>query len=192
MCKAHQFIISTTQITVIMMMKIGESIAKVIVNAPIEAINLGEWMFTISSKEYAACAEGHQSAAQGQMPSGKRFSVNVEIVADIFMVQHYVETVSERDHVVGFSPNTVFWQNDTDFVLAQVTWELKVEKIDENSCELTCRAFSESDNEAFVSHLHELMKDVPAEDIPLQRHIEEEAPLFAKDIERKALAGVWS
>lgn len=173
-------------------MKIGESIAKAIINAPIEAINLGNWMFTISSEEYAACAQGHQSAAQGQLPSGKRFSVNVEIVGGTFMVQHYVETISERDHVLGLSPNTTFWQNDKDYVLAQVSWELKVAKIDGHSCELTCRASSESDNEAFVNRLHEAMKDLPAENSPLQLHINEETPLFAKDIERKALAGVWS
>lgn len=174
------------------MKTIGESIAKTIINAPIEAINLGEWMFTITSDEYAACAEGHQSAAQGRLPSGKRFSVNVEIVAGIFMVQHYIETVSERNHVVGLSPNTVFFQNDTEYVLAQVTWELKVEKIDDQSCELTCRAFSESENETFVDELLEMLKDVPEKDLPLQKHIEEEAPLFAKDIQRKALAGVWN
>ncbi len=173
-------------------MKIGESTAKAVINAPIETINLGEWMFTITSEEYAACAEGHQSAAKGKLPSGKRFSVNVEIVAGIFMVQHYVETVSERNHVVGLSPNTVFFQNDKDYVVAQITWELKVEKIDDYSCELTCRAFSESENEAFVEELLEMLKDVPERDLPLQKHIEEEALLFAKDIERKALAGVWS
>lgn len=174
------------------MMKIGESSAKAIIKAPIKAINLGEWMFTISSEEYAACAEGHQSAAQGRLPSGKRFSVNVENVGGTFMVQHYVETISERNHVLGVSPNTTFWQNDKDYIIAQVNWELKVEKIDENSCELTCRASSESDNEAFVNHLHEAMKGMPAEKSPLQVHINEETPLFAKDIERKALAGVWS
>ncbi len=174
------------------MMKIGESTAKAIINAPIEAINLGEWMFTISSEEYAACAEGHQSAAQGQLPSGIRFSVNVEIVGGTFMVQHYVETISEKDHVLGVSPNTTFWQNDKDYVLAQISWELKVVKIDEHSCELTCRAASESENEAFVNRFHEATKDIPAENSPLQVHINEETPLFAKDIERKALAEVWN
>ncbi len=174
------------------MIKMGESTGKAIINAPIEAVNLGEWMFTLSSEEYAACAEGHQSAAQGQLPSGKRFSVNVEIVGGIFMVQHYVEMISERDHVLGVSPNTTFWQNDKDYVLAQISWELKVAKIDEHSCELTCRAATESENEAFVNKFREATKDIPAENSPLQVHINEETPLFAKDIERKALAGIWS
>jgi hypothetical protein len=173
------------------MFKIGEATAKAIIEAPIGLVNLGDWMFTITSEEYAACAEGHQSAAQGTLPSGKRFSVNLEVVAGTFMVQHYIETVSERDHVVGFSPNTTFWLNDTDYVFAQVTWELKASMIDETSCELMCRALSETENEGFVNKLKAAAKDVPAEKSPLQKHIEEEAPLFAKDIERKALAGVW-
>lgn len=173
------------------MFTIGEASAKAIIHAPIEAVNLGEWMFTITSEEYAACAQGHYSAAQGVLPSWKRFSVNLEFVAGTFMVQHYIETVSKRDHVVGFSPNTTFWLSDTDYVYAQVTWELKTKKIDENSCELTCRAFCESDNEAFVNKLHQDLKDLPPGKDPLQLHIEEESPLFAKDIERKALAGIW-
>jgi len=68
------------------MIRIGEAAAKSIVNAPIESVNLCECMFTISSEEYAACAEGHQSAAQGRLASGKRFSVNPEIVGGTFMV----------------------------------------------------------------------------------------------------------
>jgi hypothetical protein len=173
------------------MLTVGEATAKAIVNAPIESINLGEWMFTISSEEYAACAEGHQSAAQGKLVSGKRFSVNLEVVGGMFMVQHYIETVSERDHVVGFSPNSVFWLNDTDYVFSQITWELKVAKLDEKRCELTCSVLSKSENEPFVTALNEAMKDVPPENTPLQQHINEETPLFGKDIECKALAGVW-
>lgn len=174
------------------MFTVGEANAKAVINAPIESINLGEWMFTISSEEYAACAEGHHSAAQGKLVSGKRFSANLETVGGMFMVQHYIEKVAERNHVVGFSPNSVFWLNDTDYVSSQIIWELQVAKIDEKSCELTCNVTSQSENEVFVAQLHEAMKDVPPENTPLQEHISEETPLFGKDIERKALAGVWA
>lgn len=173
------------------MFTIGEAVATAIINAPIEAIDLGEWMFTISSEEYVACAKGHQGAAQGRLPSGKRFSVNLEFVAGTFMVQHYIERVAERNHVVGFSPNTLFWINDADYELAQVTWELRVTRLDEGRCELRCRALCESENEAFVAVIHEAARDHPAEKSALQQHIEEESPLFAKDIERKALARIW-
>lgn len=166
--------------------------AKAIVNAPFESIDMGDWMFTLKSEEYAACAEGHQAAAQGQLVSGKRVSVNLETVADMFMIQHYIEKVAERDHVVGYSPNSVFFVNDTDYVISQITWELKVTKLDDARCELICNVIFESENEAFVSQLNEMLKDVPPENTPLQEHTNEETPLFAKDIERKALAGVWS
>jgi hypothetical protein len=174
------------------MIKIGKSTAKAIINAPLEAVNLGEWMFTITSDEYAACAEGHQSAAQGKLASGKRVSVNVEIVSGMFMIQHYIENIAERSHVLAISPNTIFWLNDTNYVLTHITWELGVTIIDENSCELTCSVISETENEAFVKRRQEAMKDLPANHNPAQQHIDEETPLFAKDIERKALAGVWS
>jgi hypothetical protein len=170
---------------------IGEARATAIIHAPIEYVNLAEWMFSITSEEYAACAVGHQSAAQGRLASGKRFSVNIELVAGMLMVQHYIEKVSERRHVVGFSPNTVFWLSDAQYVLAEVTWELKVERLDASSCELTCMALSESYDEPFVTKLHEALRDMPAEHSPLQQHIEEEAPMFARDIERKALARIW-
>ena len=173
------------------MFEIGDVTATAIVNAPIESVNLGDWMFTITAEEYAACASGHQSAAQGQLASGKRFSVNLEVVGGTFMVQHYVEKVADRDHVVGFSPNTTFFLNDTDCVFAQITWELKVAKLDDKSCELTCRVYGESDNEQFVAGLKKASEENPREKSALHLHIDEESPMFAKDIERKALAGVW-
>ena len=173
------------------MFDIGEVTAKAVINAPIETINLGDWMFTITAEEYAACAEGHQGAAQGQLASGKRFSVNLEVVGGTFMVQHYIEQVAQRDHVVGFSPNTTFFLTDTDCVFAQITWELKVARIDDKSCELTCRVFAESDNETFVAGLKRAAEENPGQKSALHHHIEEESPMFARDIERKALAGVW-
>ena len=49
------------------MFLVGTASAKAIINAPIESIDMGEWMFTLKSEEYAACAEGHQGAAQGRL-----------------------------------------------------------------------------------------------------------------------------
>lgn len=173
------------------MIKLGEASAQATVNANIDSINISEWLFTIGSDEYAACAEGHQSAAAGVLPSGKRVSMNVEFVAGFFMVQHYIETISEKDRVLTVSPNTVMWLDDENYVLLQITWELKLTPIDDNSCLLTCEVISETENEKFVEIVHELTKDVDPSETPFQLHINEETPLFAKDIETKALAGTW-
>ena len=170
------------------MIKIGEATAKARIEAPITSIHLTDWLFTMSSEDYAACAKGHHSAAQGMLPSGKRVSVNLEYVAGFFMVQHYIETVSEPAYVKVVSPNTLLWGNDDTFVMAQITWELSVVALDDHSCELTCIVTSETDNAALARQAHESSQDLDGKKTPLQLHIHEETPHFAKDIERKALA----
>lgn len=173
------------------MIQLGEASAQATINASIDSIDISNWLFSISSDEYAACAEGHQAASQGMLPSGKRVSMNVEHVAGYFMVQHYVETISERDRVLSVSPNTVLWLNDENYVIQQITWELKLKKISAESCQLTCTVISETENEAFIQATHNLTKDIDPKGTPFQLHINEETSLFAKDIERKALMGIW-
>ena len=173
------------------MILLGQTDAQAVVAAPLASIDLGDWMFTLTSEEYAACAEGHQSAAQGVLPSGQRVSMNVEVVGGNFMVQHYVEAIAERDHVRGVSPNTVLWLDDTTFVLARITWDLRVERIDATSSLLTCTVTAETANQAFAAQVEANNHAIPPEERAFQRHVAEETPLFAKDIERKAHRGVW-
>lgn len=171
---------------------LGEAKAEALIHAPLEKIDISEWLFGLSSADYAGCAEGHQSAAQGRLPSGKRVSINVEYVAGFFMVQHYIETLSEKDRVRVISPNTLLWLNDKDYVELEITWELAIKKIDTDSCLLTCTVISASANESFIKASHELNKNSDPSQTPFQLHINEETPLFARDIEGKALAGWFS
>lgn len=173
------------------MITLGQACAQAVVAAPLATIDLGTWMFTLTSEEYAACAVGHQSAAQGVLPSGKRVSMNVEVVGGNFMVQHYIETIARRDHVRGVSPNTVLWVDDEHFVLARITWDLRVERVDDATSQLTCTVTAETEDEGFAARVEALNRDTPVEERAFQRHIDEETPLFARDIQRKALAGVW-
>ncbi len=171
------------------MFRFGTSSARATINAPIEAINLGEWMFTLTSEEYAACSTAHQSAAQGVMPNGKRLSINVETIGGDQMVQHYIETIAQPDHVLGVSPNSLLWLNGYLYLKLAVRWDLKVEQITDSSCELVCTVTPTSWNplKAIGGHAWMLLRGRP-----VQPHIDEETPLFARDIERKALAGVWA
>lgn len=174
------------------MIQLGTATAEATIHAPIESIHLSEWLFGLSSEDYAACASGHQSAAQGILPSGKRVSMNVEFVAGFFMVQHYIESISERDRVLTVSPNTLLWLDDERYVELQITWELRLAKLTDQSCQLSCRVASATENAQFAAVSHSLNKDVDPAQTPFQLHIDEETPLFARDIERKALAGVWA
>ncbi len=173
------------------MTTLGEATTQAKIYASMDDINISEWLFGLTAEDYAACAEGHQSAAQGVLPSGKRVSMNVEYVAGFFMVQHYVETISEKDRVLTISPNTLLWLDDEKYIQLEITWELQLEKIDEASCMLYCKVTSASD-EQFIKASHQLTKGMDPSQTPFQLHIEEETPLFANDIERKALEGMWS
>lgn len=174
------------------MIQLGKAQGRAIVQAPIASIDLGEWLFTLGSEDYAACAKGHQSAAQGQLPSGKRVSMNVETVGGFFMVQHYVEDLTERDHVRAISPNSLIWLDDVRYVQAEITWKLAVQPLEGQACTLTCTVTVATANEAFAKASLDNLAQMSPEDIPLQVHINEETPLFAKDIEQKALTGIWN
>ena len=166
-----------------------------IVNAPIESINLGDWMFTITSEEYQACSKDHQAATQSTMPDGKALSINVETIGGNQIVQHYIEAKRTRNHVVGFSPNSVVFSKlaPTGFLLIQVKWELEAEKVDNNKCKLTCTVTNTTTIESIAQSIRAAVanNDVKLPN-PVQVHVEEEAVLFGKDIEKKALKGIWN
>ena len=107
------------------------------------------------------------------------------------MVQHYVETISEPHHVKAVSPNTLLWINDSTYVMAQITWELTLKELDDQTCELSCKVVTETENAALAQQAHASNQNLGDQPTPLQQHIAEETPLFARDIERKARDLVW-
>jgi hypothetical protein len=77
-----------------------------------------------------------------------------------------------------------------------VTWELKVKKLSDRMSELTNRVVV-----LFTEEFRDLLKKANISDMEavklsmsenVKTHNAEETPLFAKDIERKALNGIWN
>ncbi len=67
-------------------------------------------------------------------------SINVEVIGGSLMVQHYVETLSRKDHLVLDSDSDVF--TPTGRTSIHVTWELSVRQLDKGRCEFTNRVRS--------------------------------------------------
>lgn len=115
-------------------------------------------------------------------------SINVETIGGSLMVQHYHETLGEKDHLILDSDSDVFTPNGR--VTIHVTWELSVKKLDANRCEFTNRVQSYATDEmmAFLDR-----QGIPFELFRTQRqpmsiaHNKGETPLFAASIERAAL-----
>jgi len=168
--------------------QIVDSSFTAIINASIEKIDIPTWCFTLPEKEYQGCSPAHIAAGFTTAPDGTRMSINVETIGGSLMVQHYVETLGEKDHLILDSDSDVF--TPTGRVAIHVTWELSVKAIDKNHCEFTNRvqSFATPDMLASLDR-----QGIPFEIFRTQRqpmsiaHNKGETPLFAASIERHAL-----
>jgi hypothetical protein len=158
------------------------------INAPLEKIDLPAWAFSLPDAEYQGCSPAHVAAGFTTTPDGQRMSINVEIIGGSLMVQHYVETLGERDHLILESVSDVFTPSGRTTI--NVHWELSVRRLDDRRCEFTNHVRSTA-TEALLELLDR--QGIPFEVFRTQRqpmsvaHNEGETPLFAASIERAAL-----
>jgi hypothetical protein len=158
------------------------------IKAPIESIDIPEWCFSLGEKDYQDCSPAHIAAGFTTMPDGRRMSINVEIIGGSLMVQHYIETLGRRDHLILESVSDVFTPSGRTTL--HVLWELSVKAIDSDSCVFTNRVRSKA-TEEFKAFLDR--QGIPFDVFRSQRqpmsiaHNRSETPLFAASIERAAL-----
>jgi hypothetical protein len=106
-----------------------------IIEAPIELIDIPTWLYRLPTEGYKRCSPDHIAAGATFADDGTRMSINVEMIGGSLLVQNYVEHVGEKDHVKLLSITDVFSPNGR--TTSEVTWDLSVTKIDDNSCEYT-------------------------------------------------------
>lgn len=168
--------------------QIVESSFTSIINAPIDRIDLPAWAFTLPEHEYQGCSPAHVAAGFTTAPDGTRMSINVEIIGGTLMVQHYVETLAEKDHLVLESVSDIF--PPAGRTTMHVKWELSVKALDDRRCEFTNHVVSHA-TEEFLTYLDR--QGIPFDVFAAQRrpmsvaHNAGETPLFAESIERLAL-----
>ena len=169
--------------------QIVDSSFTAIINAPIDKVDIPNWCFNLSEREYQGCSPAHIAAGFTTAPDGRRMSINVEIIGGSLMVQHYVETLGHKDHLVLDSTSDVFTPNGRTTI--HVTWELSVKELDAGRCELTNRVRSYA-TEEFMTFIAK--QGIPFDLFRAQRqpasiaHNQGETPLFAASIERAAHA----
>lgn len=173
---------------------IAEQVAFAIIDAPLEQINLAEWLFTLKSEEYRQCSKAHIAAGTSLTHDGKRMSINVEKVSGNLMIQHYVEEIGARDHCRVRSVSDSF--SAMGQTKLGVVWELRVKKLTDESCE-----FSNRVTILMTKEFAALLKDANIPDLDalnasisdnVEAHNKQETPLFAKNIEQKALNKTWN
>ena len=168
---------------------ISESSFKAVVNAPIDKVDLADWVFGIPDVEYQRCSPAHIAAGASRTADGKRMCINVEMIGGSIVVQHFVEDVAEKHHVRLVSLSDTFSPNGPTRL--QVVWELSVRPLDPERCEFTNHVHGNATDEF---HTFLARHGLPFEAAKQARrqaseeHNRIETPLFAKSIERHALS----
>jgi len=172
---------------------IAMSLVEATIHAPAESIDLAEWVFTLTDDEYRMCSKDHIAGASSVRADGKRMSINVEHVGNL-MVQHYVEEIADRSHCRLVSQTDSIGPAIGDRTKVIVVWEFFAEAIDAETTKFTNRTESHMAPgylDALEKRGVSLEKARAWGSQVMNSHNAEETPLFAKDIERKARAGLW-
>ena len=155
--------------------------------APIEKVDIADWLFHLPDAEYQRCAGAHIAAGTTISDDGRGMSINVEMIGDAFVVQHYVAEVREPHfcRMVSISDSI----SPAGRTKLQVIWELSVNKTAVDSCEFTNHIHSSAIDQTmafFEEHGIAFEKARDARQHASHAHNQEETPNFAKSIERRA------
>ncbi|MBL0740722.1 hypothetical protein [Chryseolinea lacunae] len=171
---------------------LSHAVAKAIINAPIEKVDIADWLLNLPDAEYQKCSVNHIAAGVTSTYEGQPMSINVEMIGDALVIQHYVATEHGPHYCRMLSQSDVIGKNGRSKV--QVLWELKATKIDEHTCEYTNEIHATATPEflAFIrEHNITLAQAAAARQSASDLHNQEETPLFAKSIALKALTGKY-
>lgn len=163
------------------------------IDAPFEKIDIPTWCFSLPDEEYQGCSPAHFAAGATTSRDGRRMSINVEVIGGVPMVQHYVEVVAEKHHLIVDSVSDLFTPAGRTKI--RVMWELSVKPLGDGKCEFTNHVRSRATDE-FLDFL--ARQGIPFEVFRAQRqpmsiaHNKQETPFFAASIERHALRGQGS
>lgn len=160
--------------------QILNSVCKASINMPVQELDLSDWIFHMSDKEYQACSKGHIAAGTSIHTDGTQTSVNVETLGGNLLVQHYVPEIAEADHLKLVS-QTDLWLFRVWYVRVKVTWELRLAPTSETTCEFQ--------NSVMVEHKSIIMKILSAlalGGVFLKLHNREETPLFAENLAHRS------
>jgi hypothetical protein len=169
---------------------LSESSFSHIVNAPIESIDLADWLFHLSNAEFRRCyPPAHFACGTTTTDDGRPMSINVEHIGESLVIQQYIGEITEPRHCRMVSTSDVFTSRGQ--TTAHIVWDLSVEKIDDHACEyINHLAASATDHLlATISDWGISFDQAAARcDRASVAHNQQETPQFAASIARRALA----
>jgi hypothetical protein len=160
-----------------------------VILAPIEQIDIADWLLNLPDAEYQRCAPpDHIAAGSTTTDDGQPMSINVEQVGGSLMVQHYVAEVHQPHHCRMVSISDV--QMPLGWSKIQVIWDLSVKPLGPSSTQYTNLVLSYP-TQSFLDDLNAAGIDFV--DVAADRqsatadHNRRETKLYAESLQRKAL-----
>jgi hypothetical protein len=157
--------------------------SQTLIKYPAQRINLGQWIATMTDRDYQACSRAHRAAGTFR-EGGTLGMVNVESVGGNLLVQHYRAEKLAADLVIMRSTNTRVYISHLVPATIEVIWTLEAKPSDAQSTLFSCSV------ETRMTPLLSLLSTATLLPIFLRRHTEEETLGFAADISRKVSQGL--
>jgi hypothetical protein len=154
-----------------------------VINHPVERIDLARWISTMSDGDYQACSRAHRAAGTFR-EGGTLGMVNVESVGGNLLVQHYLATKLEPDHVIMHSKKSRAYVMHLMPASVEVIWTMQVRPRDGQSSLFSCTVVT------IIPPLLRVLSTASLLPLFVRWHTQEETPGFAADISRKVDAGL--
>jgi hypothetical protein len=152
-----------------------------VINAPVEQVDLEDWLFTLSDSDYQGAANGHLAAGTFTT-GGVRGMVNVESMGGALIVQHYQAVHADSARVQMLSKRSRAYVLHLIPVPAWVQWTMTVAPRTADTTTFTCTV------EAELPAAFRLTAKLMGLDYFVHKHTDEETLGFAADITRKLRA----
>ena len=149
------------------------------INVPVEQINLYEWLINITENDYKSFSKAHRAIGITKIDNVESM-INVESIGGNLLVQHYKIQQKQKHLLVLYSQKSEAYLFHSVKVYVSVEWKMTVKQKDERSSFFICEI-----GVIYPNKLLKIASSLVAGSYFLRNHINEEGPLFAKNIEAK-------
>jgi hypothetical protein len=106
-----------------------------VIAVPQARIDIADWLFNLAEAEYQRCCPpDHISCGSTFTDDGTRMSINVEMIGQTLMIQHYVAETATAHLCRMISTSDAFTPNGRTRV--QIIWTLSVKPVDDTHCRI--------------------------------------------------------
>jgi hypothetical protein len=148
---------------------------------PKTRIDLFRWLTEMTPSDYESYSPAHRAMGSFFDTSGQFHMVNVELIGNEMLIQHYALRDHSADRLTLYSEKTKAYVWRWFPAVVGVPWELSLRDVDPDNCELTCTIGAD-----FPSHIIALGAYLNGfGGIFIRKHLAQEGAAFAKDILKK-------